>query len=173
MSSSICQRSWASSWPYWLVGRSWGGEKTHMMMDWEITRPKENGNERGSPLHPQRWLITGEVRGSAGTEGGRDGQSWGRRDGGEGKWREETDGAEGDGRAESSRRTPREEDGEGRRESGEWGMDPDVGRMDGWRDGWRGRNSNYRPCFAVGEMEELLFQHCHSALTQQNEIFSH
>lgn len=50
-----------------LTGRSLvGGKKTHMMMDWEITRPKENGNERGSPLHPQRWLITEEVRGSAG-----------------------------------------------------------------------------------------------------------
>lgn len=33
--------------------------------------------------------------------------------------REETDGAGGNGRAESGRRTAREEDGEGRRESGE------------------------------------------------------
>lgn len=54
-------------------------------------------------------------------------------------------------------------------------MDPDVGKgvLERWIDGLRGRSSNYRPCCAVGEMEEPLFQHCHSALTQQNEIFSH
>jgi len=37
----------------------------------------------------------------------------------------------------------------------------------------KGRSGNYRPCCAVGEVEKLLLQHCHSALTQQNEIFSH
>ena len=69
-----------------LTGRSlMGGGGKHVMMDWEITRPKENDNERGSPLPPQRWLITEEVRGSKGTEGGRDGQSCGGMDGGEGK----------------------------------------------------------------------------------------
>lgn len=49
--------------------------------------------------------------------------------------REETDGAGGDGRSESGRHTAREEDGEGRRASGEWGMGPDVGR-ECWKDGW-------------------------------------
>ncbi len=61
------------------------GKKTHMMMDWEIMQPKKDGYERGLSLPPQRWLITAEVRGSMGTEGGRDGQSCGRMDGGEGR----------------------------------------------------------------------------------------
>lgn len=58
-----------------LTVRSLGGEKMHMMMDQEIMWPKKDGYERGSPLPPQRWLITAEVRGSVDAEGGRDGQS--------------------------------------------------------------------------------------------------
>lgn len=60
---------------------------------------------------------------------------------------------------------------------GESGMDPHGERecRRRWMDGWmKGESSsNYRPCCAVAEMEEPLFQFCHSALTQQNEIFSH
>lgn len=151
------------------------GEKTCMMMDREIMQPKKDGYERGFPLPPQRWLITAEVRRSMGAEGGRDGQSWGRMDEGEGRasWLEEGRRQMESGVMVALRVTGTER---GRKEGVRWVRDgPRCGEgvLERWIDGWRGSSSNYRPCCVVEEMEELLFQHRHSALTQQNEKFSH
>lgn len=55
-----------------LTGRSLGKKNTHDDGFGNNAAKKKAGYERG---FPQRWLITAEVRGSMGTEGGRDGQS--------------------------------------------------------------------------------------------------
>lgn len=158
MSTAICQRSWASSWLYWLGGHLgkkhawwWIGNNAAKKKRWlwkglstastEVahyqgsqTEHGHSGRQKWSELRKNVWRIRERWLSEEGTRQMEWGwwQRW--------EWQAHSKG----GRWQGNEGVRWVWDGPRCRE----------GVLERWIDGWRGRSSNYRPC-AVGKMEEL------------------